>query len=187
MFSLNAPTTQLSNIEFTDSEVYEVLVRLDPTKAVGCNTISPFVLKHCACILANPLCYLFTICLNTSTIPQEWKLHKICSIPKSGDFHEITNYHPMSLLCTASKVPERLIYNKIIDFIRPKLSKHQFGFLKKRSCLAQLVTSFAYIFDGVDKGTPVDVRAVDNFFRRGVLNVSHLFLRLACQLLRICF
>ena len=124
MFSLNAPTTQLSNIEFTDSEVYEVLARLYPTKTSGCDTISPFVLKHCACILANPLCYLFTICLNISTITQEWKLHKVRPVPKSGDFHEIANYRPISLLCTASKVLEILIYNKIIDFIRRRLSKH---------------------------------------------------------------
>ena len=37
MLSLNEPTTQLRNIEFTDSEVYEVLAGLDPTKAVGCD------------------------------------------------------------------------------------------------------------------------------------------------------
>ena len=163
--------TQLSNIEFTDSEVYEVLARLDTTKAAGCDTISPFVLKHCACILAKPLSYRFTICLNISTIPQEWKLHKICPIPKGGDFREITNYRPISLLCTTSKVPERLIYNKIIDFIRPKLSKHQFGFLNKRFYLSQLVTSFAYIFDEVDKGTPVDVVYLD--FRKAFDSVPH--------------
>ena len=50
MFSSNAPTTQISNIDFTDSEVQEVLAGLDPTKAAGCDKISPFVLKHCACI-----------------------------------------------------------------------------------------------------------------------------------------
>ena len=111
--------------------------------------------------MANPLCYLFTICLNTSTVPQEWKIHKICPIPKKGNLQEITNYRPISLLCTVSKVLERLIYNKVINFIRPKLSKHQFGFLKNRSCLSQLLTSFTYIFDEVDKGTPVDVVYLD--------------------------
>ena len=161
MSLFHAPTTQLSSIEFTDLEVYEVLTKLDPTKASGCDMISPFVLKHCANILANPLCYLFTICLNTSTVPQEWKIHKICPIPKKGNLQEITNYHPISLLCTVSKVLERLIYNKVINFIRPKLSKHQFGFLKNRSCLSQLLTSFTYIFDEVDKGTPVDVVYLD--------------------------
>ena len=55
------------------------------------------------------------------------------------------------------KGPRKTKIQQDIDFIRPKLSKQQFGFLKNRSCLSQLLTSFAYIFDEVDKGTSVDV------------------------------
>ena len=45
MSSLQAPTTQLGIIEFTETEVFEVLVKCDPTKAVGCDMISPFVIN----------------------------------------------------------------------------------------------------------------------------------------------
>ena len=56
---------------------------------------------------------------------------------------------------------EKVIYNKIIPFVRPKLSLHQYGFLKQRSCLTQLLTAFAEIHQAVDKRTPSDVVYVD--------------------------
>ena len=154
MSSLQTPTTQLSIIEFTVTEVFEVLINLDPTKAVGCDMISAFVIKQCADVSATPLCHLFNIWLDSSTIPQEWKIHTFC--PKIY-MKSITIVQFLYYVQFQRSYIERLIYNKIIDFIRPKLSKQQFRFLKNRSCLSQLFTSFAYIFDEVDRGTYVDV------------------------------
>ena len=77
----------------------------------------------------------------------------------------------ISLLCISSKVLERIIYNKIIDFLRPKFSKQQFGFLKNRSCLSQLLSSFANIFEQIDKGTAVDTIYLD--FRKAFDSVAH--------------
>ena len=131
--SLQVPTIQLSSISFTELEVYEALAQLDPQKAMGCDMISPLVLKLCADTLAQPLHSFFSTCIELGTIPQEWKIHKICpQIPKSGNLLEVKNYRPISLLSIVSKVLERIIFNKIIDFLRPKFSKQQFGFKKKQ-------------------------------------------------------
>ena len=53
--SLQSPDLHLSDIEFTDLEVYELLSPLDPTKAMGPDSIHPLVLKNCADILYIPL------------------------------------------------------------------------------------------------------------------------------------
>ena len=64
-------------------------------KATGIDHITPSVLKSCACTLTLPLHhYLFTISLNTSTKPNEWKMHKIIPVYKSSDKASITNYRP---------------------------------------------------------------------------------------------
>ena len=159
--SLQVPTIQLSRISFTELEVYEALAQLDPQKAMGCDMISPLVLKLCADTLAQPLHSFFSTCIELGTIPQEWKIHKICPIPKSGNLLEVKNYRPISLLSIVSKVLERIIFNKIIDFLRPKFSKQQFGFQKNKSSLSQLLSSFAYILEEIDKGSTVDMIFLD--------------------------
>ena len=83
--SLPAPATPcLSELSLNESEVYEILVQLDTTKAMGCDNIHPLVLKHCSDTLAAPFTSLFNLSLNTAHIPHEWKIHKIRPIPK-GD------------------------------------------------------------------------------------------------------
>ena len=49
-------------------------------------------------------------------------------------------------LTTSNKVLEHLIYDKIIDHISSFISSTQFGFLKKRSSLQQLLIFLNYIY-----------------------------------------
>ena len=154
------PSTYLSEAYITEAEVHEILAGLDPTKAMGCNNIHPIVLKHCSDFLASPLALLFNLSLSTGCIPTEWKIHRICPIHKEGDQQNVANYQPISLLSIRSKVPEKAIFNKVITFVRAKLSKVQFGFLRGRSCLSQLLTSLTQIFNDLDRGAA----AVDPIF-----------------------
>ena len=43
--------------------------------------------------------------------------------------------------CTVSKVRERIAYDKIIEFLTPSISVHQFGFLSKCMVSSPAVTS----------------------------------------------
>ena len=106
--SLPAPAAPyLSELSLNESEVYEILVQLDTTKAMGCDNIHPLVLKHCSGTLAAPFISLFNLSLNTAHIPHEWKIHELRPIPKGGDRSNVCNYRPSSLLCTTSKVLEK--------------------------------------------------------------------------------
>jgi hypothetical protein len=139
----------LSKVTINEVEVYEILAHLDTIKAMGYDNIHP---QYCSCFLAAPLTSLFQLSLSSDCIPHEWKIHKIFPIPKGGDKSTVSNYRPISLLSNISKVLEKVVYNKIITFIRPKLSKQQFGFLQGRSYLSQLLLSFAQIFSDLDRG-----------------------------------
>ena len=124
------PLDQLSEITVTETDVFDALMALSPNKARGCDDISPHVLKYCSTSLTPPVTHLFHSCLSQSTLPHEWKVHKICPIPKRGDLSKITNYRSISLLCCLSKVLETIVYIKIISFIYPKLNKHHLDFYK---------------------------------------------------------
>ena len=67
---------------------------------------------------------------------------------------------------------EKAIFNKVITFVRAKLSRAQFGFLRGRSCLSQLLTSLARIFNDLDRGAEaVDVIFLD--LRKAFDSVPH--------------
>ena len=138
---LPTPISQLSHIDITPTDVYNALSNLDTTKAVGCDNIHHYILKHCAATLCTPVTNPFQAYILNQSLPTEWKVHKIWPIFKKENPLYVENYRPISLLCILSKV---LV--KIIPFIRPRLSKNQFGFLRNRSCLTQLLVSFNEIF-----------------------------------------
>ena len=54
----------------------------------------------------------------------------------------VNNYRPISLLSNTSKILEQLIYNKTIHHISNFLTPQQFGFLKNRSTVQQLLVLF---------------------------------------------
>ena len=145
------PSEQLNILDICPTEVYQALCKLDTTKAMGSDNVHPFLLQISALTIHEQLTMLFNSCLSTSTLPSNWKLHKITPIPNKGDLTDVTNYRPILLLSILSKVLERIIYDKVIAFVRPKLSAKQFGFLQKRSCLTHLLTSYTKVFNSIDQ------------------------------------
>ena len=125
------------------------------------------VLKTCAIALYLPIHHLFSLCTSQHKLPEEWKIHRITPIFKSGDKSNIKNYRSISLLCCISKVLERIIYDKIIDFILASISEAQFGFLPNRSCVQQLLLFVSSIHNSLESRTQTDVIYLDfNFFCR---------------------
>ena len=106
----------LHTIEINSAEVFEALTALDPNKAMGIDKISPKMLKYCATTLCEPITYLFSQCLYSGYLPQEWWTHSITPIYKNGDKSVVSNYRPISLLRIISKVLEKIIYKHTIDF-----------------------------------------------------------------------
>ena len=136
----------LDYIEFDFVDVYTAMASLDPSKAMGIDGLGPGILKYCSSALCEPLHHLFSVSIQKKTLPDEWKVHTISPIYKSGDRSLVANYRPISLLCSVSKVLEKLVYCRIIDFLSSRLSNSQFGFLPGRSCLQQLLTFYSDIF-----------------------------------------
>ena len=55
---------------------------------------------------------------------------------------------------------EKAVFDQVIQRVGPKLSNRQFGFIKGRSCLTQLLSSYACVFSDLDRGA----RKVDAVF-----------------------
>ena len=74
--------------------------------------MSPLVLKSCASALSGPLTAVFRkICYNAS-FPNSWKISRITPVYKKGARSDPTNYRPIAVLPTLSRVFEL----RIADF-----------------------------------------------------------------------
>ena len=71
------------------------------------------VLKMCSRSLSSPLSIIYRLVHNTGSQPSQWKLSNIVPIHKKGDKESVTNYRPISLLCIASKIMERIVQDEL--------------------------------------------------------------------------
>ena len=125
--------------------------------ASGCDDITAFVLKDTRQSINIPVCYLCNLSLSEGVFPNELKLANVLPLFKSGDPMLFNNYRPVSLLCVLSKVFEKVMYTRLLDFLelRNFLIKNQFGFRKFHSSYMALMVMMNDISKALDEGDSV--------------------------------
>lgn len=123
-------------LDHTDiDEIKSVIDSLRSSAATGWDGISPVVLKRYCNILAPVLNHIFNLCFETAMFPSALKKAIIHPVFKGGDGNSFNNYRPIAVLPALSKVLERLINKRLVDFFEKNnlFSSQQFGFRKNKS------------------------------------------------------
>ena len=68
------------------------------------------ILRELATELSYPLCSLFNQSLQMGTFPDSWKLSNVCPMPNTSDRLSVSNFRPVTPLCTSEKVFEQVIF-----------------------------------------------------------------------------
>ena len=150
--SLPQNTRSFNTLHTTPKEVFDILSHLKKGKAPGIDDITPDLLRLCAKGIAESLSALFNKSFASSTFPTQWKMALVVPIFKKGDKCNPSNYRPISLLPVLSKVLERVVHEKLSNFLRPWLIKNQSGFKKADGTVPQLVRLTQEWSNAVDDG-----------------------------------
>ena len=104
------------------------------SRSSGPDGIPNILLKSIAQVLSGPLALLFERCMVVVFIPKIWKTAKIVPTLRKRSPLKASNYRPMSLTSTVSKVMERIITDQLMSCLSDNnlLSSQQFGFQKKQ-------------------------------------------------------
>lgn len=132
--------TQANNRTFfirpTDkNEILSVAKKLLNKKSSGYDNISPLLLKKIINDLVDELESLFNETFAQGIFPTALKKSHVIPLFKKGNPHIITNYRPISLLVTISKILEKLMNKRLLDFLNNcnLINPNQHGFLSGKS------------------------------------------------------
>jgi hypothetical protein len=135
-------------IETTPHEVHKIMSSLKNSySSGGYDSIPPIILKKIAHLTAAPISVFINFFINIGHFPKVLKHAKVIPIFKKGDKNDISNYRPISLLSSYSKIFEKIIHNQIQKYLEQfnLLHNSQYGFRKKRSTSDALIDTIAYI------------------------------------------
>lgn len=132
-------------ITISIDEVKRVLNKLDLYKVSSPDNIPAIFYKNLSAIISLPLQILYNKSLSEGKYPTLWKLSNMTPIFKSGNRSNVENYRPISILCTISKVFDRIIFNKLYEHVREHISSSQHGFVSGRSTQSNLLEYVNYI------------------------------------------
>ena len=101
---------------------------LNPKKATTHKNVPPKILKSNSDICVETLTQIFNDCIENSSFPDELKCADVTSLPKNGPSNSRTNFRPICVLPTVSKLFERMMDKQIVAYITPFLSSLLCGF-----------------------------------------------------------
>lgn len=165
----NMPTVifpDISNLQlmddFTTDEIIEALKKVKAKMSSGHDGIPLKLAKLYG--ISSPETYtrVFNNIIR-SGVPPQWKLARVVPVPKKGDLSEVSNYRPVSNLCSVSKIFERCLLARLEalpDFDK-WVGSHQHGFRKNHSTTTCLLELKDYIASCLDKDEHCVVYSLD--------------------------
>ena len=118
--------------EISPHEIDEIIHDLGSNKSGDIYGNTSNLVKLGGPVLTQILTLLFNKSLDQGVFPSALKVSKIIPIHKDDSLFEMSNYRPISLLPIFSKILEKLMYARVIDFIKKYkiLYENQYGFQK---------------------------------------------------------
>ena len=135
------PQSRLFDLNFNQHDIEKAIDEIKTDSSGPDFCIPPIVLKKCKSSLAKPLFLMWDESFRVGVVPACYKEQLVTPIYKKGSRSIAANYRPISLTAHEVKLFERVIRDKIVDFLESNIlfSLKQHGFRKGRNCLTQLL------------------------------------------------
>lgn len=137
-----------------ETEIKNIISSIkNATLSAGHDEIPGILVKRVGNIISKPLSIIINVSLQQGYFPENLKIAKVVPIHKSGDPSSFTNYRPISVLPVFSKVYERVVFNRLLNFLNQNniLCSSQFGFRPKHSTSHAIINLIDQISEAIDK------------------------------------
>ena len=120
---------------------------------MGHDEIRASTLKSVSPYIVEPLAYICNLSISQGVFPSKLKIANVLPLYKADDPFLFNNYRPVSLLNVLSKVFERIMYNRVSEFLETLkiLVNFQFGFRKWHSSYMTLLTLMDKLISSLER------------------------------------
>ena len=126
-------------------------------KSCDVQSVPVSVLKKISPTISPVFASIINRSIFSGTFPESLKVAKIIPLHKKGAKDDKSNYRPISLLSTYSKIMEKVVYKQVYKYLLKFsiLSDDQFGFRSQKSTSLALLHFLHYLYPNLDKGNCV--------------------------------
>ena len=144
--------TQFSFTPISENETLKIIKNLKNKCSYGVDGISNVLLKSISNEIVKPLTLIINQSLETGIFPNAFKTSKVVPIYKKGDKANLSNYRPISILPTISKIFERVIHIQLYDYFCKNnlLCEQQYWFRSKHSTELATIKLVDYLLKNMD-------------------------------------
>ena len=127
--------------------------KLKSKSSFGHDEISTKLLKKTINNITLPITHIVNRSFITGIVPDQMKIAKVVPVFKSSDRSSIKNYRPISLLTSFSKLLEKIMYDKVMNFLNANniLYEHQYGFRAKHSTMHPIMHFINHCAEATNK------------------------------------
>ena len=117
-------------------EIVKIVSMLPNKFSSGHDNISNILLKEIVDQIAQVLVEVFNKSMMLGEFPSIMKLAEVVPLYKGKEHFLETNYRPISLLTTVSKILEKIVYQRVYSFLQDtgQIYDNQYGFRANHSC-----------------------------------------------------
>ena len=125
-----SPMNSFQLTEITPDEIVRIITKLNEKKSTQVNDIPTKFLKFANALIAPILSKMYNKCIREGIFPENLKTAQIIPVYKKNSKYDCTNYRPISLLSQLSKIFEKLLAQRITNYLLKfnLLSQCQYGF-----------------------------------------------------------
>jgi hypothetical protein len=134
-----------------NNEVFKIIKQMKVSSA-GYDNITALSLQKSIDLFLPHLVYLINTSLSNGVFPDVLKKANILPLFKAGNISIFSNYRPISILTSLSKVFEKIFYKRLYNFLTAQniLYLYQFGFRNKHSTSLATLTYIDKIISSLE-------------------------------------
>ena len=156
----NKPNCNLQFHPIAQTDVAQIIDNLKPKTSTGIDNISSKLLKRTTDSITAPLTIIINQMMASGIFPDALKVSKVIPLYKKGDESNLSNYRPIALLPSISKIFEKAILTQLTLYLEDNkiIHPHQYGFRKFHSTEYAALHITDYIKYKMDVGKiPINV------------------------------
>ena len=138
----------------SSDEITNLILSLNESKSVDPDGLPTKILKLLKNDISLQLTNIFNLSFSTGVFPSGLKIAKVIPIHKKESKLKCSNYRPISLLSNLDKILEKLMHNRIYEFLEKYklIYPLQFGFRQHYSTSYALLNLTESIMKALDEG-----------------------------------